>query len=99
MVIVFYVIGGIMAAAGLLWAAVAGVGSLSTGNYVGIVAVLIAAAYVFLAGALFVAVAAILSRLDRLIVNTAYWEDRDQFSTRRDPRDAEQPYPKRRRGG
>ena len=99
MAIVFYLIGGLMAAAGLLWAAVAGVGSLTTGNYVGIIAVVIAAAYVFLAGALFVAVAAILSRLDRLISNTSEWQDRDGFAARRDPRDTEQAYSKRRRGG
>jgi hypothetical protein len=98
MVIVFYLIGGVMAAVGLAWAGVAGVGSLTTGNFVGIIAVLIAAAYVFLAGALFVAVAAILSRLDRLISNTSDW-DRDGFAARRDPRDMEQAYSKRRRGG
>jgi len=98
MVIVFYLIGGLMAAVGLVWAGVAGVGSLSTGNFVGIIAVLIAAAYVFLAGALFVAVAAILSRLDRLISNTSGL-DQDGFAARRDPRDMEPAYSKRRRGG
>lgn len=99
MVIVFYLIGGLMTAAGLLWAAVAGVGSLATGHYAGIIAVLIAAAYVFLAGALFVAVAAILSRLDRLIFNTTDWQDRERLASRRDPRDVEQAFSKRRRSG
>jgi len=91
MVIVFNVIGGLMAAAGLLWAAAAGFGVATTGNYVGIIAVLIAAAYVFLAGALFVAIGAILSRLDRLIYNTTDFQSRDH-------RDVEPSYSKRRRG-
>jgi hypothetical protein len=70
MPIFFYSLGWLLMGSGGAWALFAVLNDLRLGQYAGIIAILVAAFYLVLAGALFVAIGAITHRLDRLIANT-----------------------------
>jgi hypothetical protein len=73
--IAFYLLGWLLIAAGILWNVVEAVVFVQLGRAAALVPILVAGAYVMLAGALFLAIGGILRRLDRIVANTMPWDE------------------------
>jgi hypothetical protein len=69
--IAFYLLGWLLIAAGILWNVVEAVVFVQLGRAAALVPILVAGAYVMLAGALFLAIGGIL----RIVANTMPWDE------------------------
>jgi hypothetical protein len=84
MAIAFYLLGWLLIAAGVLWNVFETIVFVQLGRAGALVPVLVAGAYVMLAGALFLAIGAIIRRLDRIVENSAPWDEAEEFEEERE---------------